>query len=64
MDASNGASDNKRRDKMKAYVYNVETNEVVFVAEGETNQDCESQCEVYMGEDEYALTYSEFGLVF
>jgi hypothetical protein len=49
---------------MKAYVYNIDTLEVVMVAEGESNQECEAQTEVYAGSDEYGITYSDFGLIF
>lgn len=45
---------------MKAFVYNVETNEIVVVIEGETNQACEAKADElnYMGVDEYGLTYT------
>lgn len=51
---------------MKAYVYNVETKEVVVIISGETNEQCEAKANDmgYMGVDEYALTYSPaFGSV-
>ncbi|MDW1542448.1 hypothetical protein [Vibrio sp. YT-17] len=57
----------KRKEKnMKAYVYNVETMEVVVVISGETNEQCEAKANDmgYMGVDEYGLTYSPaFGSV-
>jgi hypothetical protein len=51
---------------IKAYVYNVETMEVVVIITGETNDQCEDKANDigYMGVDEYALTYSPaFGSV-
>ena len=51
---------------MKAYVYNVETLEVVLTINGETNEQCESKANDmgYMGVDDYALTYNPaFGSV-
>ena len=46
---------------MKAYVYNVETNEIVVVIEGESNEACEAKAHElnYMGVDEYGLTYTD-----
>ena len=45
---------------MKAYVYNVETMEVVVAINGETNEQCEAKAAEmgYMGSDEYGLTYT------
>ena len=50
---------------MKAYVYNVETNEIVVVIEGENNDQCEAKAAElnYMGTDEYGLTYSDNELI-
>lgn len=50
---------------MKAFVYNVETNEIVVVIEGDTNQACEAKAEElnYMGVDEYGLSYTDAELV-
>lgn len=49
---------------MSAYVYNVESKEIVLVINAETNEKCESIAEDngYMGCDEYGLSYSNEGL--
>lgn len=49
---------------MKAFIYNVESNEVVVVINGENNEQCEAKATDlnFMGTDEYGLTYSDNGL--
>ena len=45
---------------MKAYVYNVETMEVIVIVSGESNEECEARINEmgYMGIDEYGITYT------
>ena len=48
---------------MKLYVYDVETNEVIAIANGNSNQECEQKASLYLGVDEYAGTYTPaFGI--
>lgn len=49
---------------MKAYIYNVETNEVVLIINADSNASCESLANDlgYMGVDQYGLAYSDNGL--
>tara|TARA_R110002012_G_scaffold322055_1_gene554341 strand:+ start:3894 stop:4079 length:186 start_codon:yes stop_codon:yes gene_type:complete len=50
---------------MKAYIYNVDTNEVIATIEGEDNDSIESKADDlnYMGVDEYGLSYTCFDLI-
>lgn len=48
---------------MKLYIYDEESMEVVAIAEGDTNEECEGKAEGYI-ENGYAATYSPaFGSV-
>lgn len=51
--------------KMKGYIYNVDTMEIIALIEGVDNNDIECKANElgYMGVDEYGLTYSDSGLV-
>lgn len=47
---------------MKLYIYVIETKEVIAIATGETNEECEDKAFNYLGCDECAATYTpEFG---
>jgi hypothetical protein len=47
---------------MKLYIYSLDTKEVVAIAEGETNAECESKASAYA--NDYGMTYSAaFGSV-
>ena len=49
---------------MRFYIYEVESNEVVAIVNGETNEECEKKAFNYLGVDEYAGTYTPaFGSV-
>lgn len=49
---------------MKAYIYDVDTKEVVAVVDGTTNYEIEKAAEIYTGDDQYVLTYTPaFGTV-
>mgnify|MGYP005997898675 CR=1 FL=1 len=45
---------------MKGYIYNVDSNEIVVIIEGENNEEIEAKAEElnYMGVDEYGLVYN------
>lgn len=43
---------------MKLYIYSVETMEIVAIATGESNEECEDKAAKYLGTDEYAGTYT------
>jgi len=49
---------------MNAYIYSVDSMEVVAIIAGDTNKECEAKAEElnYMGVDEYGLAYSNNGL--
>jgi flagellar motor component MotA len=52
----------KQETKMKLFIYNQETREVVAIAEGETNKVCEEKAQIYT--NDYSTTYSPaFGTV-
>ena len=49
---------------MKLYIYDAESMEVVAIAEGNSNEECEDKAANYLGVDEYGATYSPaFGSV-
>lgn len=50
---------------MTGYIYNVETNEIVVIIEGEDNASIEDKANDmgYMGVDEYGLAYSDNELI-
>jgi hypothetical protein len=53
----------RRSEQMKFYIYNSETLEVVAIAKGNTNQECEEKAALYLGTDEYGATYTPaFGI--
>lgn len=41
---------------MTLYIYDTETNDVVAIAKGKTNEECENKAESYS--NEYGFTYS------
>lgn len=49
---------------MKAYIYNVETNQIAVVIEGESNATIEAEAERQnYDQDVFGLTYSDAGLI-
>lgn len=46
---------------MKLYVYDLDSKEIVAIAEGETSQECEDKAYAYT--NDYGTTYSDFGLI-
>ena len=49
---------------IKAYIYNTDTMELVAVSVGETQAEAEEKASIYMGCDEYGVTYTpSFGAV-
>lgn len=46
---------------MKLYVYDLDSMEVIAIAEGESEQECEDK--VYIYTNDYGTTYSDFGLI-
>lgn len=43
---------------MKFYIYDTETMEVVAIAEGSSNEECEAKAATYLSVDTYGGTYS------
>ena len=41
------------------YIYNVDTMEIVAIAGGDSNEECEGKAFIYLGMDEYGGTYSD-----
>lgn len=46
---------------MKGYIYNVDSNEIVVIINGSSNDEIENKADElgYMGVDEYGLAYSD-----
>ncbi|MCP4585355.1 hypothetical protein [Pseudoalteromonas sp.] len=48
---------------MKLYIYNVDTKEIIAIAEGSTNDECEQKTFEYLGVDEYGGSYTNAELI-
>jgi hypothetical protein len=45
---------------MKLYIYNQDTNEIVIIVNGETNEECETKAaELNYPQDQYAWSYTK-----
>jgi len=55
-----------KKGTVEGYIYNVETNVIVAIIVGDSNNTVENKANDlgYMGVDEYGLTYNDSGLGF